>query len=73
MKKFNEYFNDEMDRKEWPGAPELKPSMTDKEKLYALIDIYHQCDRGKISPEEMFSQMGEVIGVNKTFPGSKNL
>lgn len=72
IKKFNEYAGQEMDREEWPSAPTIpSKTATDREKIEMIKDLYVDCDRGKISHEEMMSKLGEILGSNRNFPGTR--
>lgn len=70
VKKFNEYLDSEMDRKDWPGAPEIdtRPK-TDREKIQMIQNLYLDLDSGRISSDEMLSKLGDILGTNKSFPG----
>lgn len=67
IKKFNEYVGGEIDREEWPSAPDVKTSqnLTDREKIEMIKDLY----RDRISPEDLVSKIGDILDVDKKFPG----
>lgn len=75
IKKFNEYASEEIDREEWPSAPDVKSSqnLTDREKIEMVKSLFDDCDCGKISPEDLVSKLGNILGRNKTFPGSTKM
>ena len=70
IKKFNEYASEEIDRGEWPSAPDLKSSqnLTDREKIETIKNLYIDCEDGRISPEDMVSKLGNILDVARQPP-----
>lgn len=75
IKKFNEvYGGEEMDREDWPNAPKIpEHTKTPKEKIETIKNLCHSVNNGKMSCEDFFKGVSEILIINDRFPGPTNL
>ncbi len=77
IKKFNELYGSdtEVDRSEWPNAPEIPDLVkSDKEKISLINNLYLDMKSNRISSDNFIKEVGEILSIhNDDFPGPHTL